>query len=86
MRMRTNNSAKISKITSDGGKISLSFSVYCDKTIPGESVGIVGECEELGRWKNVVQMKADKVVYLLCVVLPVASLLPGPNIYYVSSD
>ena len=42
-------------------KLKLHFSVVCDSTNLGEDVGVVGECEELGRWKNVVRMTAAQV-------------------------
>ena len=39
----------------------LSFSVVCDSTQMGEDVGIVGECHELGKWRDVVRLKAGEV-------------------------
>ena len=44
-----------------GGTLALSFAVICDSTQPGEDLGIVGECEELGKWRDVVRMTAAQV-------------------------
>ena len=37
-------------------KLSANFSITCDSTAPGELVGIVGSCKELGSWKDPVLM------------------------------
>ena len=44
-----------------GKPLNLSFSVVCDSTSLGEHIGVVGECEELGQWKNAVLMTALEV-------------------------
>ncbi len=44
-----------------GSALDLSFSVVCDSTFLGENIGVVGECEELGQWKNVLRMTALEV-------------------------
>ena len=44
-----------------GKPLNLSFSVVCDSTSLGEHIGVVGECEELGQWKNAVRMTALEV-------------------------
>ena len=44
-----------------GPALDLSFSVVCDSTFLGENIGVVGECEELGQWKNVQRMTALEV-------------------------
>lgn len=36
--------------TGAAGNVVLTFSVHCDSTSPGESVGVVGGCAELGLW------------------------------------
>ena len=47
------------------GHIEMAFSVVCDSTNMGEDVGVIGECEELGVWKNAVRMSAEQVRSLL---------------------
>ena len=42
----------ISGQTGAAGNVVLSFSVHCASTSPGESVGIVGGCAELGLWSE----------------------------------
>jgi hypothetical protein len=42
------------------GQLKLRFAVVCDSTHPGEDVGVLGNCEELGQWRNVVRMTAEK--------------------------
>lgn len=49
-----------------GSALDLSFSVVCDSTFLGEDIGVVGECEELGQWKNVLRMTALEVCARVC--------------------
>ena len=48
-----------------GGHIKMAFSVVCDSTNMGEDVGVIGECQELGNWKNAVRMSAQQVDFSL---------------------
>ena len=53
-------------------KTKIFFSVACDSTKLGESIGVVGECEELGKWTKALRMTTSAQVSSLlfsCLVL-----------------